>query len=505
MATWKPRINVTLKAGLNAKRNITEQYKVLNDLLGGDYFLNVDQFAERDYSSSNTMIQNDLDYFFAHGEAQKVKRGDKYGYDYNAHILKGEGWLSGKYTVGGFEAGLGGRIGKTVFWREGLMRKGLFPGLDGNGNPISYQGQVITTYDSEGQVITSKGNSLKADFLTYAAKLNLAYTFNGGHRVYANAGYSSESPLFNQAFIAPRTRNTMIKDLENVKSLSTDVNYMFANNGYRFRLTGFYTTIEDQTDVMSVYYDLNNSFGNFALRNIDQRHVGMELGFEVPTPLSGLSVVGAFTYGEYVYTSNPTMTATVDNSAEVVYEDLLVPYWKSNPVFRKNASGEYVRSADGTYEVDHYAKHYVPSTPQLATSIGLSYFYNYWFIDADLDYFDKSYLDMNPLYRIDETTAGADKVVTPAEVEYMASQEKFKSAWVLNFSVGKSWYYKRKYQYGFSLNAKNLLNAKDIKTGGFEQTRIVDNTVGKERYYRFDSKYFYMQGFNYMLNLYFRF
>ena len=112
---------------------------------------------------------------------------------------------------------------------------------------------------------------------------------------------------------------------------------------------------------------------------------------------------------------------------------------------------------------------------------------------------------MNPLYRIDETTAGADKVVTPAEVEYMASQEKFKSAWVLNFSVGKSWYYKRKYQYGFSLNAKNLLNAKDIKTGGFEQTRIVDNTVGKERYYRFDSKYFYMQGFNYMLNLYFRF
>jgi hypothetical protein len=26
-----------------------------------------------------------------------------------------------------------------------------------------------------------------------------------------------------------------------------------------------------------------------------------------------------------------------------------------------------------------------------------------------------------------------------------------------------------------------------------------------ERYYRFDSKYFYMQGFNYMLNLYFRF
>ena len=57
----------------------------------------------------------------------------------------------------------------------------------------------------------------------------------------------------------------------------------------------------------------------------------------------------------------------------------------------------------------------------------------------------------------------------------------------------------------FSLSAKNLLNNTDVKTGGYEQTRMVDNTVSKERYYRFDSKYFYMSGFNYMLNVYFRF
>ena len=50
-----------------------------------------------------------------------------------------------------------------------------------------------------------------------------------------------------------------------------------------------------------------------------------------------------------------------------------------------------------------------------------------------------------------------------------------------------------------------MLNRRDVKTGGYEQTRLVDNTVGKERYYRFDPKYFYMSGFNYMLNIYFRF
>ncbi|MBR6933852.1 MAG: hypothetical protein IKH49_11205 [Bacteroidales bacterium] len=112
---------------------------------------------------------------------------------------------------------------------------------------------------------------------------------------------------------------------------------------------------------------------------------------------------------------------------------------------------------------------------------------------------------MNPLYRTDYATAGLDNTITPVELEYMTSQEKFDPAFLVNFSIGKSWYIQRQYQLGFSLNVKNLLNNRDVKTGGYEQTRLVDNTVGKERFYRFDPKYFYMSGTNYMLNIYFRF
>ena len=102
-------------------------------------------------------------------------------------------------------------------------------------------------------------------------------------------------------------------------------------------------------------------------------------------------------------------------------------------------------------------------------------------------------------------TAGPDKTVTAAEIDYMASQEKFDNVFLVNASVGKSWYIHSKYQIGFSLQVKNLLNNRNVRTGGYEQTRLVDNTVSKERYYRFDSKYFYMSGINYMLNVYFRF
>lgn len=488
---WNPVKFLTVTGGLSYKWNRTEYYKILDDLLGGDYYVNIDQFAERDFAAYPTMIQNDLDYFLKNGAAQTLKEGDKYGYDYYAHVRRAEAWASGRFTFGGLEATVAGRLGYSKFWREGLLRKGLFPGLDDNGNPFTYEGNVITKYDQiDGRPITSKGESDKKDFLTGSGKLNLSYFIRGGHRIYADAAYITDAPTFNQAFISPRTRNTIMPDLKTIKTLTADINYAYRNSGYDFRITGFYTSIKDQTDVMSFYDDSQNSFTNFAMSGIDERHIGVELGFKVPTPVPNLSVQGVLSYGQYIYTSNPTMYQTYDNSAEYVAGTygVVIPYWKSHP------------TADGKT-----VQHYVPSTPQLATSLGLAWNKNYWFIDADVDFFGNSYLDMNPLYRTDMATAGPDNTVTAQEIEYMAAQEKFKNFMLVNASVGKSWYIQRKYQLGFSLQVKNLLNNKDVRTGGYEQTRLVDNTVSKERFYRFDSKYFYMSGINYMLNIYFRF
>lgn len=490
-AKWSPVNCFTLAGGLSYKWNRTEYYKILDDLLGGDYYVNIDQFAERDYASSVTMYQNDLDYYLKNGKAQTLKQGDKYGYDYYANVRRAEAWASGKFSKFGLDVALAGRIGYTKYWREGLLRKGLFPGLDANGQPMTYEGKVITTYDPiTGDAITSLGKSEVKDFLTGAAKLNVSYVIPGGHRVYANAAFIADAPNFNQAFISPRTRNSIVPNLKTNKTLTADLNYAYSNSGYDVRVTGYYTAIKDQSKVMSFYDDAQNSFTNFAMSGIDQRHIGLELGFKVPLPVPNLALQGVVSYGQFVYTSNPKMYQTYDNSAAIVEDTygVTIPYWKSHPT----AEGKTV-------------KHYVSGTPQLATSLGLSWNKNYWFVDADVDYFDFAYLDMNPLYRTDMATSGPDKTVTPTEIEYMAAQEKFKGAVLVNASVGKSWYIKRNYQLGFSLQVKNILNTTNLRTGGYEQTRLVDNTVSKERYYRFDSKYFYMSGINYMLNIYFRF
>ncbi len=477
--------------------------------MGGDYFVNIDSFAERDFASNEAMTQNDLDYFFEHGYAQRILKGDKYGYDYYAHIRKGDIWANGSFTVGGFNANIALSIGAERFWREGLVRKGLFAGLDEDGNEIFYKGQKLTTYDSNGNVVTSKGNSDKSDFLTYSAKLGLSYFFAGGHRISANAGYFNDAPTFAQSFISPRTRNSLIPNLSTIKTATADLNYQYSNNGYELRVTGFWTKIMDQTDMMSFYDDSQNSFTNFAMSGIDQRHAGIELGFKIPFFLQGLSFQGALSWGEYIYTSTPRMTQTIDNSSEVIYDNVPVTYWASHPIYKKykNESGSLVYETDvnGNFVVEKNVKHYVPSTPQLAASLGFNYRTNsYWFFDLNGHCYANSYLDMNPGYRTDMAVAGPDKKFSPVEVEYMAAQEKFDPVFLLNASVGKSWYIKRTYNIGFSLEVKNILNNRAVKTGGYEQTRVVkseDNT----RYYRFDSRYFYMPGTNYMLNLYFRF
>ncbi len=521
---WFPTEKFTLHAGFNGKINSTENYKKIADLLGGKYYVNIDQFAERDFASNEALIQNDLDYFLSKGEAEKVTEGGKYGYDYYAHVRRANLWANGVYTLGSLTASLGASLGYESFWREGLMRKGLFAGLDDHGNEITYQGKTLTAYDHKGNVITSKGKSDVCKFLTYSTKMSLAYLLSGGHRFSLNAGYFADAPTFNDAFISPRTRNTIIDGITTQKTMSADVNYQWAGNGYSVRVTGYWTKIKDQTDVMSVYDDSQQSFVNFALTGIDQRHMGVEIGAKMPLPVQGLSLSGALSLGEFIYTSNPRMTTTIDNSAELINVDEEIPYWKQSPQyrrvvynkteqieygFRKDENGDYVKDDKGNYVldpvIDGYQKHHVPSTPEIATALALNYrTRSYWFFELTGQFFAKSYLDMNPLYRTCTAVGGADGIATPEEIEYMTTQEEFDPAFLLNLSLGKSWYIHRKYNIGFSLNAQNILNNRGVRTGGYEQSRLI-TSMNKDRYYKFDSKYFYMCGANYMLNLYFRF
>ncbi len=160
----------------------------------------------------------------------------------------------------------------------------------------------------------------------------------------------------------------------------------------------------------------------------------------------------------------------------------------------------------------------------MAFNIGLDYRGPHnWFAALNFNYYDNLYLSMNPFYRTSQASEYYNKVIANEVlkgpdmdmskvraalqgIDDMRAQEKFGGYCTLSASVGKNWYIHRQYMLGFSLEVKNLLNDQDIRTGGYEQMRLRRvRTKEGVKFSRFDSKYFYMLGTTYYLNVYFRF
>ena len=250
------RHNMRIVGGANLRVNRTNYYSEVKDLLGGDYWYDIDKFAERDMASAEA-YQNDLDYYWATGHARIARAGDKYGYYYRAHLLETNAWANYTWGIGGFSLGVSGSVGYSNMYREGMWRKGLFPN-------------------------DSKGDSKKLDYLTYDAKLSLGYKFSGAHSIEANVAYMQQAPKFATAFVSPRTRNTTTPGLKAEKVFGADLTYNLNLPYIKARLSGYYTTIEDQSKVISFYDDTRSSFTNFAMSGIDKRYYGVELGLSVP-------------------------------------------------------------------------------------------------------------------------------------------------------------------------------------------------------------------------------
>jgi hypothetical protein len=128
--------------------------------------------------------------------------------------------------------------------------------------------------------------------------------------------------------------------------------------------------------------------------------------------------------------------------------------------------------------------------------------------------------EIKRIYDWSNLETGRQKAAVIGVIDEIRAQEELGNAFTLSASIGKNWYIKYKYTLGFSLQVNNILNSQSIRTGGYEQMRLnkisdpiifPDNEGAMKiiqkptTYSRFDSKYFYMNGLNYYLNVYFRF
>ena len=149
---------------------------------------------------------------------------------------------------------------------------------------------------------------------------------------------------------------------------------------------------------------------------------------------------------------------------------------------------------------------YVGGTPQEAYSIGFNWAApKQWFFEVNGVWMNRAYIDLSPirheamdnLYTTVETQAELE-----AKLKEITTQEKLNEALVINMSIGKLIYLNRTASLNINLTLNNLLDNRNIQTGGYQQGRFDYTNFTTTKY---PNKLYYGQGFRMYLNLGVRF
>jgi hypothetical protein len=431
---------VKLTAGIVARNSKSQNYTMIDDLLGGEYWLDIDQFSERDFNSNDDAIQNDLN-----NPNRIVKEGDIYKYNYNLNVVYSEMFANFNFTFPHIDFYAGADLSSTQFWREGLMRNGRAPE-------------------------NSFGNGQLHNFINYGIKAGVVGKINGFNYIYANLQWLTRAPWVRYAYISPRIKDDAVKDMKSEKILSGDINYLFRSRYVNFRATAFITQFTDGMESMSFYHDSYRTFVNYTLTGVNKRHIGAELGIEGKvTPWLSLVLVGS--YGDYRYTSRPQATISIENGLQ----------------------------PDRTTTV--YSKNFFVPGPQAGGSFQLKFSlpYSIW-IDASLNYVGKTYLSFNPERRTELAAVGL--LPGDALANDIFDQEQVKGGFTVDASIGKNFRFKYKYNLNINVSVSNIFNNKNIVSGGYEQSRFdfVEYNLAKfpsKYYYSFGTTFFVNVGFRF--------
>ncbi len=481
--------NWKLDGGVEAQSTKGMHYKIVDDLLGANEWIDIDQFGERDNPGDLDFMQNDLN-----NPNRKVNVGDKFGYDYDIWVNTAQLWATATYSGNRFDLYFGASAKYSNFWREGHM-------LNGRASDDIYMAKSFngTVYKQDWYELVngSFGASPTQHFLTYAARAGANFRITGRHIITANISHGTNAPLAKNAFFSQRIKSNLIPNLKPEMYIAADLSYYFRTPVVNGRLTLYNTEIWNANELNSFYNDEEKTFVNFAMYDFNKRHYGAELGMEFKINTSwSINAVAAL--GQNVYTSNASATVSPENG---LYED---------KIFTRDEVYDPSLGQNGGINIKGF---HMDGAPELATTLGFSYFHpSYWFVDVNLNYFAGTYLDFNPLRRTGAALEGLD----PANEEDAAlisdiyDQEQLNGGLTIDFSVGKSIRIDYKYFLNINLSVSNLLNNTKLATGGYEQSRFktVDddgNDVRGIYLNRFPAKYFYAYGLGVYLNVGFRF
>src|SRR5690606_14756395 len=107
----------------------SKNFQQVLDLLGGDYYNDVDQFFTGDQSQPNLLDPN-----------RQVREGDKYGYNYVLHADVMDAFTQFKFTYNKFDFFLAQTFSKSIYQREGIYQNGIYPNTSlGKSRTVTFE------------------------------------------------------------------------------------------------------------------------------------------------------------------------------------------------------------------------------------------------------------------------------------------------------------------------------------------------------------------------------
>ena len=442
------RVNdkISLQGGVNVSYTKASYYKTVRDLMGGEFWLDVDPFSDREITIAPNMLQNDLD-----NPNRKVGKGDKFGYDYDLNAIKASIWLQKTMNLAKWDVNYGINMSFLQFYREGFMRNGRAPE-------------------------NSLGKGKTHSFDNAAFKAGATYKLDGRNFFTVHAQYGTYSPLIENVYISPRIKDDAIANPQSERILSGDISYQWNYRRFRGMITGYWTETYNATERTAFFDDNYSTFTNYVLSDVRRTNKGVEIGmaFKV-TPSVTLTAAG--TYAKYQYKNNPQGTRSFENG---MYADT------TQTIYLKNF--------------------YVGGTPQTAFNVGIDWQApKNWFFNVNCTYMDDAYVKLSPVYheaQPDLWKSYPSEEALAAKIEEITDQPKMNDAFVLNASIGKLIYINRKVSMNININVDNILNNDEIMSNAFQQGRIDRTNWNMNKY---PNKYQYSQGTKVFVNVGIRF
>jgi len=463
-------INDTFKLNTSLEyRTLTsDNYAEVGDLLGSSGYLDIDSFTEAASGDAGAELQTSPAQSDLRNPNRIAGLNDRYKYNYMMHASTITGFAQIQSSLSRLDYFLSATAGTSSYQRTGLYENGNFPGN------------------------LSLGASEKLSFTHYGIKAGGTYKVSGRHLINGNAGYFTKAPPINRSFSNARQSNEPIIGIQTATVQNLDLSYIYRSPILKARLTAYYITLQDQTD-LGFYFteDISglgfqqDAFVQEVMTGINTRSLGAELGVEARiTSTFKLKVAGAF--GHHTYTNNPNLYLRSDD-----FEGALT-------------------FGDGTARLANY---HVAAGPERAYQFGFEYRDpSYWWLGVTGNYFSNAYIDVNNLSRTANFTSDFDgqpfNDYDEKEALKLLQQEKIEPYVLVNMVGGKSWRIS-KYFVGFFAAVANVLDQNYI-TGGFEQGRNANFRRLREDASRpngplFGTRYFFGNGTTYYVNLYLRF